>query len=109
MNTTDIRERLQRRRRELVGRIEHIGSDLRHETVPMEGSFADQATERTNDAVLDAIGLSADMELLQIDTALKRIAQGRYGHCASCGSLIATARLEAVPYAANCPECADQQ
>jgi RNA polymerase-binding transcription factor DksA len=40
-----------------------------------------------------------------IDLALKRIEEGTFGTCTSCGKTIAEARLEAMPYATKCIEC----
>ena len=40
-----------------------------------------------------------------IDLALKRIEEGTFGTCASCGKKIAEARLEAMPYATKCIDC----
>jgi RNA polymerase-binding transcription factor DksA len=106
MQYTQIRERLQRRRRELDTRTAHIGADLRGSGGAVEGGFADQATEHANDTVLDAIRDSAEVELQQIDHALKRLAEGRYERCETCGGDIAAERLEAVPYASTCSGCA---
>ncbi|MDP2264885.1 MAG: TraR/DksA C4-type zinc finger protein [Hydrogenophaga sp.] len=44
-------------------------------------------------------------ELLAIDAALKRIADGSYGLCVDCGVAIATARLHANPTALRCVDC----
>ena len=41
----------------------------------------------------------------QISAALNRLDAGTYGRCTRCGSTIAPARLEVVPYAAACIEC----
>jgi DnaK suppressor protein len=46
-------------------------------------------------AILDQIGL-----------ALERIDQGSYGTCADCGRPIGAARLDALPYTAQCVDCA---
>jgi DnaK suppressor protein len=43
--------------------------------------------------------------LLRIRSALRRIAQGGYGTCISCGSEISSKRLLAVPWAAFCAAC----
>jgi RNA polymerase-binding protein DksA len=40
--------------------------------------------------------------LTEIDAALKRIEDGSYGVCASCGKEIAVERLEAHPWASLC-------
>lgn len=43
--------------------------------------------------------------LTQIDDALRRIDNGVYGTCESCGKRIERARLEALPYATLCMDC----
>jgi RNA polymerase-binding protein DksA len=43
--------------------------------------------------------------LAQIDAALKRVSDGTYGKCTSCGREIAAERLDAYPWAALCIEC----
>ena len=45
----------------------------------------------------------------QIDGALKRIEDGSYCECETCGVKIPESRLEAIPYAARCVQCASQQ
>lgn len=44
--------------------------------------------------------------LSQIDTALRRVADGSYGRCAGCGTLIPAERLAARPTAVTCIGCA---
>lgn len=107
MYTDSVRDRLQQRRDELNARTDHIGSDLRGETAPVEGRFADHAAAHANDAVLEAIRASAQSELQQIDQALRRLAEGRYEYCETCGKAIGRERLQAVPYAVTCMGCSD--
>ena len=45
-------------------------------------------------------------ELAKIDEALERIRSGRYGKCDTCGGTIKAARLQAVPHATECIDCA---
>jgi DnaK suppressor protein len=45
-------------------------------------------------------------ELSQIDRALERMAEGSYGRCDGCNKPINTLRLQAVPYATECINCA---
>ena len=47
-------------------------------------------------------------ELVAIDAALKRIADGSFGLCVDCGASIATARLHANPTALRCVGCQDK-
>lgn len=44
--------------------------------------------------------------LHKVDHALSRIERGEYGQCESCGNDIPTARLDALPYATFCVDCA---
>jgi DnaK suppressor protein len=44
-----------------------------------------------------------------IDEALRRIQDGTYGKCATCGEDISTARLEAVPHARLCIACKEKE
>jgi DnaK suppressor protein len=45
-------------------------------------------------------------QLAEVDDALIRVAEGRYGVCGVCGRQIAAERLEAIPWAATCVACA---
>jgi DnaK suppressor protein len=45
-------------------------------------------------------------ELARVDAALRRLDEGTYGTCATCGSQIDPERLEAIPWAPNCIDCA---
>lgn len=47
-------------------------------------------------------------ELVAIDEALKRIADGSYGLCVDCDARIAAARLHASPTAMRCVSCQDK-
>lgn len=47
--------------------------------------------------------------LRKVERALDRIDAGGYGICESCGVDIPVARLEALPYATYCVECAGKR
>ena len=101
-----IARRLKARRDELGGRLSEVRADQRRLREPLSLDSADRATQRENDDVIDAIGLSVESELIEIKNALSRIEAGTYGRCASCGSRISVARLHAIPYAQRCSGCA---
>ncbi|MBU4305690.1 MAG: TraR/DksA C4-type zinc finger protein [Candidatus Omnitrophica bacterium] len=46
--------------------------------------------------------------LFHIDDALRRIEEGVYGICESCGKKISKARLKAIPYALLCRTCKEK-
>lgn len=58
--------------------------------------------ERGKDFALRDTG---ELILAAIDAALEKIENGNYGICTMCGKEISPARLEAVPFAAECLEC----
>ena len=51
----------------------------------------------------------AKHEIEEIDAALRRIAEQKYGICEGCGDAIAEARLRAVPATRFCVDCAQEQ
>lgn len=65
-----------------------------------EGSTA--AVDRERDLALSA---QARAEVVEIDVALDKIDEGRYGVCDRCGKNIPKARLEVIPWAALCVTC----
>jgi DnaK suppressor protein len=58
----------------------------------------------------EALAIEADLrrttELRQIEAALQRMADGRYGYCVTCGETITPDRLEGDPTTALCDDCA---
>jgi DnaK suppressor protein len=59
---------------------------------------------------LDLALLEMHAETLdRIEDALGRLACGNYGNCADCGDPIPARRLEALPFAARCRSCEEDQ
>jgi len=106
-NYVHIREKLLERRAELTDRLERITSNVRHDKEPLSADFAEQATERENEEVMDALGNKARDELKKISAALMRMDEDEYGDCLECGRPINVRRLEAQPFADLCIECAN--
>ena len=69
-------------------------------------NFADQATEREQDEVLEGEEVIFEQEMAQIEAAMARIDAGTYGDCSKCGEAINPARLKVQPEAPLCMECA---
>jgi RNA polymerase-binding protein DksA len=90
--------------RELAGIIEAAGAasggDDEHDP---EGATV--AFERQHVAALLE---RAREDLVQIDAALVKVAEGRYGWCESCGQPIGAERLAARPAATTCIRCASR-
>lgn len=94
---------LRARRAELVAAMDDIDHALE---AALPSSWEDCASERQGDAVLEVIGPVDHKALKRIDGALARIADGTYGMCLACGGEISPKRLDAVPEAALCRNCA---
>lgn len=94
---------LKARRDALQGRLHQIEEEL---DAPAPKDWEEQAVEREDDEVKESLGSAGLTELRAIDAALARIEAGTFGICAKCGEDISEERLEAVPHAALCRNCA---
>ncbi len=99
---TTVKNQFESRLAELIAETKQIDAELRE---PDSADFAERATESEEDEVLEGLGKAALDEIGKIRSALKRIESGTYGVCTACGEPINEARLEAIPYAANCIKC----
>jgi RNA polymerase-binding protein DksA len=108
VNTDRIREKLQDMRQGLEERQTRIAKHTRHRDEPLSADFAEQATELENGETLVALDRECQEEISRIDQALKRLADGTYSTCVTCGGEIAEKRLEAIPHASQCIDCASR-
>ena len=104
MAQSDIKEQLEQKLATLQGRLASIKKDV---TQAHAGDSAEQAQERENDEVVDVIGNETAQSIRDLQAALSRLEEGAYGLCEACGEEIAPARLEAIPEATRCVNCAD--
>lgn len=88
-------------------RVENTEKHLLHREEPVSQDFAEQAVEMENEEVVERLDVEAKHELALVNAALGRIENGEYGLCEACGVQISEARLEALPHAAKCINCAD--
>ncbi len=98
-----LREELEARLSTLQGRMSSIKRDV---TQAHSSDSAEQAQERENDEVVDAIANETNLSIRVIQAALERIAAGTYGDCEVCGEPVGIARQQAVPEATRCTRCA---
>jgi DnaK suppressor protein len=115
MSTTDItrfRDALHAERARVTAAIENL-------RLENPGSMEDETGDEVHDQHLGDIATAmhdreldytlADNEeqlLEDIDSALARIEDGTYGICTNCGKQIGEERLEALPWASLCIDCA---
>jgi DnaK suppressor protein len=103
---------------------------LRADTVELIGALSrrldgiiESSAHTTNDDEHDPEGVTVAFERAQVadlleraradlralDAADQRLATGTYGTCQRCGRPIAAGRLEALPAATTCIECANRR
>jgi len=99
-----VKGRLEAKRDELTGRLERITANIRRS---LDADSEERAKELADSEVVDALGNEARAELAKISFALSRMESGDYGMCIECGGPIASARMEAYPYADECIDCAE--
>jgi RNA polymerase-binding transcription factor DksA len=93
---SEARERLLQRRRVLRRRHDDSRED------DLGSSWTDY------EAAPEPLPESVRQELREIDAALGRIADGRYGACLACGGPMGLQRLRALPEARYCLSCSGQ-
>jgi RNA polymerase-binding transcription factor DksA len=101
--TAERRVQLEARKAELTAHLIEIRETLE---APAPKDFAERASEREDDEMLEHLGAAEAREIRMIDAALERIAEGAYGYCVKCGDAIAPARLDMLPATPFCRRCA---
>lgn len=108
---------LLKKRDELVSDVDKITNDTRKQSQKEASGdlsgyslhIADMATDNFEREFSLNLASGERKTLLDIDEALKKIEEGAYGACVSCGKNIAKNRLTAVPYAKYCIKCKEKE
>lgn len=103
-NLKQIQTILLAKKTELTERLDRITANVRRK---LDADSKEQAKQLEDQEVVDALGNEAREELLKVNAALARLDVGTFGECAHCGGRIASARLDAYPYAQECISCAN--
>jgi RNA polymerase-binding transcription factor len=106
-----VEERLRRRADEIATRRAQLRRSeegmLDSELADYDQHPADQGTETFEQELDETTDMMLANELEQVELALRRLEEGKYGICIDCGKEIEPARLEAIPESVRCIE--DQQ
>ena len=100
------RERLERRRAELIALIRDGDAGIQQIRSEREIEFGDEAQSEEEQERIARVGEAESAELARVEAALARVIAGTWGTCATCGEPIDPRRLEASPWAAQCAYCA---
>ena len=105
-----MKQKLLDQKRTILTSLEGQDEDLKGLVKTVEsGDEADVASDVIDRALLNALGTQDANRLQLIDNALDRINQNKYGRCLKCGKEIPQERLEALPYALMCVNCASAE
>lgn len=105
-------QRLESIRKRLIGLREDLLAEVRSKNAEAaslrDEGVADVADLGLTDNLGELLHLLSDSkreEIMNIDEALERLRQGRYGQCLECGEMIDIERLELRPYTRFCIAC----
>jgi RNA polymerase-binding protein DksA len=114
IDTERFRTMLEEERKRVQNAIEYLHAEhpgSLDEEVEEISAGSDNHLAETATATLDreldySLEENSEQVLSDIDAALRRIGDGTYGVCTSCGKQIPEERLEARPWASLCIDCA---
>jgi RNA polymerase-binding transcription factor DksA len=118
MNKNDL-EKFRRELRELASRVREDATSLAEQAhTPSGGNggsdlsnapfhLGDMGTEEYMYDMNTTLLANEQYIVSEAREALRRMDEGTYGKCESCGRAIAKARLEAIPYTRFCVKCAE--
>lgn len=104
-----IKELLEEEKKRIHRHLEDISDSSVADLDTASGDSVDIASLEINQNSLQKIGKRELNHLKKIDVALKKMEDGTYGECESCGEQIAVARLMARPVAQLCIDCKTEQ
>ena len=105
----NAREHLKRVRRALISEFASDRGAGFAESASGAKDSADLAADEYERHVSKTLRERERNRIAEIDNALRRIDEARYGLCENCGFEIAELRLEALPFARSCYDCQRDQ
>lgn len=113
LNLSRFGERLEAERARLSDQIQRlsendqtVGAGERSELGDYDQHQADEGTDLFLREQDQAINEGLQSELDMVTSAMRKMEQGTYGYCDRCGAEIPKARLEVLPEAIFCMDCA---
>jgi DnaK suppressor protein len=95
------------RRKELLDRLQ-LKAEAWEALQERQIEYEERASNETLSVPMEELDEKSFGELSRIDKALRKIKQQRYGICELCGQVISKKRLQSMPDAERCLNCASQ-
>jgi DnaK suppressor protein len=102
---TSLRATLEEERDQLRRQLTELGPD----GGVFDENFADSGEVAAQQGEAMTLAGSLQEQLEEVELALRKMDEGRYGICERCGNEITEARLEAIPTARYCIDCASSR
>ncbi len=102
-----LQQRLNDERAHLCRQLEELG--VGGEGMAFDENFADSGQVAAGKGEHQVLANSIQDALADVDVALEKLKEGTYGRCETCGAEIPEARLEAMPAARSCIDCASRR
>jgi DnaK suppressor protein len=103
-----LRDQLEEERARLLDQLRQLGIGPGGK-LDYDDGFADSGQVTAERSEVEALGGTLLDTLREIEDALRKFDDGTYGQCESCGNQITEARLEAMPAARLCINCASKR
>lgn len=97
-----------RQRRQLLLRYRDELDRADEQLSARDAEEVERATEQWDATVVARLGETDARVLGDVVAALRRLENGTYGECLTCGEAIGEGRLDALPTATLCIECANE-
>lgn len=107
--SVDTRALLEQEREALRHQLEELGFGGEGSGLDYDANFADTSQVTAERSEAETLALSLKEALDEVEHALTKLDDGTYGVCESCGRPINRPRLEAMPAARLCIDCASQR
>jgi DnaK suppressor protein len=103
-----MRDQLEEERARLLDQLRQLGIGPGGK-LDFDDGFADSGQVTAERSEVEALGGTLLDTLRETEDALRKFDEGTYGACESCGDQIAEPRLEAMPAARLCINCASKR
>ena len=105
----DLRSQLEQERDQLRSQLVELGFADGGAGLEYDGNFADSSQVTAERGEAEALAHTLQETLSDVERALEKIGEGSFGTCEDCEQPIGEARLEAMPAAKHCIDCASKR
>jgi DnaK suppressor protein len=106
--TAEFRDLLQEERSSLLTKLAELGAAGEGNGLTYDSNFADSSQVTAERSEAENLVASLRETLEEVERAIDKLDKGTYGLCEVCGQEIDPVRLEAMPAARRCINCASK-